>query len=556
MKWIRWWGLGVFVGLLVLLSATWYLLAPWLVKSSIEGIGSEAVGAQVDVEKVELGLFPAKFNLKSLQVTNPDAPMTNLVEIGEISLAVDSSPLFWKKLIVEEMIISGVKLSTPRKQSGELEGGRKTEQVANAIANFELPAADEIDTEKLIEEADLLTPKRIEAFNTSKNEIEEYWSEAFDKNKNEAELTAIQDEFNNLQQRAKENKLNVIKDRKKWKSLKKKIKQQQDKYTELKKRLASDKDKLSKQIKLIKQGPSDDLERLMNKVGLGEGGVENISEKFLGPKITPWVLKGLELAKNYQSTPATEDDEVLEQGLGRRVYFKDQQLLPELLIKNIVINGEQDSWRLEGKGNDIAVPPWQWKKPADLFAEFSGNGSANFRIKSAWKSENEMETKINAMAKNWALTNYILKQDNTGSFELLSAVINSSLKGNITLTRVDLKFDISISSPKISYPDSISGWQKQLMEGINQQQSIDIKVEVSGDLLNPKIKLKSGLEKIFKTMLSARLSEQTDNIKQSIQAKLSEKIGDLSSFQNLDFSAFMQQLNLQDNQLGDLLGNF
>ncbi len=555
MKWIRWWGLIVFFGLVILIAAAWYLLAPWLVKSSIESAGSEAVGAKVEVAELDLGLFPAKFNLKSLQVANADAPMTNLIEIGEISFAIDSGPLFWKKLVVEEMIISGVQLSTPRKTSGILEGGRKSQQVIDAVSNFALPDLDEVDTDKLLEQADLLTPGRIEKFNSNRTEIEDYWSKALDKKKFEEEIAGLKEEFNSLKKRAKNNKLNLLKDRKKWKSLKKKVKQQQTQFSDLKKKLKTDKAQLSNQLKLIKQGPADDMQRLMNRVGLGDGGMESLSDKFLGPKITPWVMKALEFAKNYQSTPDVEEENY-QQGLGRRVFFRDEQFLPEVLIKNIVISGAQGSWTLGGKGNDIAIPPWQWNKPAVIAGDFTGDGNANFNIKSSWKSEKEMLTNVSASAKNWSLKNYIVKQDDTGTYELLSGIINSKLEGSITLKAVDLKLDLSLTSPKFSFPDNLEGWQKQMMDGVNQQKSIDVKVIVSGDLLSPEIKIKSGLEKVFKQVLKSRVSKETDKIKLKLENSLSEKIGDVSKFKNLDFSAFKDQLDLGDNQLKDLLGNF
>ena len=556
MKWIRWWGLAVFLGLTVTLGAAWYLLAPWLVKSSIETLGTESVGAEVNVAEVDLGLFPAKFNLQNLQITNADAPMTNILEVGEISLAIDSSALFWKKLIVEEMIISGVKFSTPRTHSGKLEGGRKTQQALNAIDNFTLPDINEIDTDKLIEESELLTPKRIAEFNQSSEEIKKYWEEALDEKKNTAEIEIIKVEFNRLKNRSKQNKLNLIKDRKKWKALKKQIKQQQKKYSGLQKRMLEDKKTLSKQLQLIKQGPKDDLNQIMGKVGLGDNGLENLSEKFLGPKITPWVMQGLEFAKSYQSTPSSEEDEIVPKGLGRRVYFKDEQNLPEILIKNIVINGEQGSWTLGGEGNDIAVPPWQWNKPAKISGNFGGNGNANFKIKSAWKSETEMLTELSASANKWKMKNFPLKQDASGNFELESAVINSSLTGSITLEKIDLSMRLAVSSPKISYPESLTGWQKQMIEAINLQKSIQINIKIGGDLLSPKITIESGLEKIFKQLLSVRMAKETDKIKQKLEASLSDKIGDISSFKNIDFSSFQDQLNLEDSQLENLLGKF
>ena len=85
-KWIRWWGLGAFVVVAALLGCVWILFVDGWVKTQVEEAGTGAVGAKVELDSVDLTLFPAGLTLTRLQVTDPKEPMTNAVEIAQVSM--------------------------------------------------------------------------------------------------------------------------------------------------------------------------------------------------------------------------------------------------------------------------------------------------------------------------------------------------------------------------------------------------------------------------------------------------------------------------------------
>ena len=121
MKWIRWWGLGVFLFLALAMTALWVLVVDSIVKQKIEEEGTAAVGAKVELDHADLTLFPTGLSLTRLQVTNPNEPMTNAVEIAKLSMGLDGLLLLRRKVIIDEMIITGVKFGTVRTTSGAID---------------------------------------------------------------------------------------------------------------------------------------------------------------------------------------------------------------------------------------------------------------------------------------------------------------------------------------------------------------------------------------------------------------------------------------------------
>ncbi len=140
MKYIRWKALlplSVFLLLLVIWGA---FFADATLKYAVEAGGTAAVGAKVELADAELGILDGHVTLEGLQVTNPNAPMTNLVEAEALVFDVGILPALEKKVVIDTMAARGIRFNTPRQTSGALPpkpvDPDAEESSSQVIANF------------------------------------------------------------------------------------------------------------------------------------------------------------------------------------------------------------------------------------------------------------------------------------------------------------------------------------------------------------------------------------------------------------------------------------
>ncbi|MDH3223858.1 MAG: hypothetical protein OEO23_09085, partial [Gemmatimonadota bacterium] len=106
---------------LLALVGVGYFVLDGVVKSAIEDTGADIVGAKVELRAADFQLGEGRVVLEGLQVANPDAPFTNLLEAGQIVVDLRVDPLLQKKVVADSFVIRNVRFGTQRETSGALE---------------------------------------------------------------------------------------------------------------------------------------------------------------------------------------------------------------------------------------------------------------------------------------------------------------------------------------------------------------------------------------------------------------------------------------------------
>jgi len=117
---VRWKGLIAFAVIIVLIILFNLLFLDGIIKGIVEGQASSAVGARVDIGDLRFSIFGLKVEIRDLQVTNPEQPMKNTVQVGSMAFDLAAAPLLKKKVVIERMSVADLAFGTPRKTSGAL----------------------------------------------------------------------------------------------------------------------------------------------------------------------------------------------------------------------------------------------------------------------------------------------------------------------------------------------------------------------------------------------------------------------------------------------------
>src|SRR5688572_937641 len=114
-KIFRWKAIGPLLLLFLLIGILLWLFAEPVVKDTTEEVSTELLGTQVDVGRLDIIAKEASVDLRELQIADPFDSTRNLVEAADIRLKLDPLALAEKKVVVENLRLSGMRFGTTRR---------------------------------------------------------------------------------------------------------------------------------------------------------------------------------------------------------------------------------------------------------------------------------------------------------------------------------------------------------------------------------------------------------------------------------------------------------
>jgi uncharacterized protein (TIGR03545 family) len=161
----RWRAVGPLLFFLAVFLIVWALFGERVVKTQLESALGTALGTQVDLAGLRIREADAAVDLSGLAIADPRNPRRNLLEAGAIVVDLDPAPLAEKKLVVDRLALSDLRLGTPRSRPARPADPRSpagrllraTEQWAREKFQFPALALGRLDTLKSL----VLDPSRL-----------------------------------------------------------------------------------------------------------------------------------------------------------------------------------------------------------------------------------------------------------------------------------------------------------------------------------------------------------------------------------------------------------
>jgi uncharacterized protein (TIGR03545 family) len=190
LKIFRWKAIGPLLVLTVIAGVLWWLFADTIARRETQKVGTQMLGARVEIEHLHLDLKNGDVTIRGLTIASPHEAFKNLLQADEIVADLDMLPLTEKKIIIDRVAANGLRFGTPRTtdgrvaaKSGEGIAGRALSEARQWANQFQVPLL-QLATGKLsidsLDPRNLSTIPAAEALAARADSSRRAWQDAFD----------------------------------------------------------------------------------------------------------------------------------------------------------------------------------------------------------------------------------------------------------------------------------------------------------------------------------------------------------------------------------------
>ncbi len=558
-QWIRWWGLGLFIAILLL---AWLATNP-LIKRGIEFAGTQAVGAKVELDGVTWRWGGPALTLDRLQVTNPEAPMSNLFEAGRMEFALDGWALLRRQFVAENLAVEDLAFNTPRAQSGAIERrifarDRTDEEPDDFDITRLLPGlADMPDPGDLAAEGRENIERELDEIDNQGRAIETGWDEHIQRLPGSATVDGYRDRWRELQRRDPLRQAAGIRE------LTRDIDRDLDTIRSLDDRLQDDRQTLRELNRQARALPGRESRRLVSGMGLDDG-LEGFTRALLGEELTGQVEQALaayEFASTHLAGRKRDEPPRPPRGEGEYIRFPEEEPLPRFLIKRAAVNGvieiAEQPIRFSGQIRDITHEPAVWGRPMTLAIEGGNEAGVELTVNGRFDhrdapSRDELDFSLNGLAINNATLS------DSSRLPIVLEQSRADITGNMVVTerRLDSSVNTRFEQARFSAGSAdASGTVRRVANAIEGISAFRLDLGLGGTLRSPQISVNSDLDRIIMQALGdevrRELAATREEVERRLRAEIKSELDALAAYE-AQLEDFQRQIDERRQALRDI----
>ncbi len=534
-KWIRWPGLVAFIVVVALMATIWFVLVNRIVKRAIEQAGTQAVGAKVELAGAEVTLAPAGLTLTGLQISDPDEPMTNAVDVQRISLLMDGLNLLRRKVIVHQMTVDGVRFGAPRKSSGAI--GTQGPGVVRKIAKtkFVLPSAQSPDVKEILAKEELQSLKLAESLRADIRAEQDRWKQQLADLPDKTTFDGYKQRLDKVKSAGKGGLGGIVGGAGEAAAIQNDITQDLDKIAAAKKTLDSNVAQLRKRLDEAAKAPEDDLRRIRDKYALSSQGLANMSSALIEGPLEEKIHKALSWYRKLQpflqsSGERKGDAQVVRplRGAGVDVRFREQAPLPDLLIRETSVSLNAATGMIAGRIRNIT--PDQDRLGAPLTFAFAGDKLAGLKSVRLDGEVNRVKPADPRDTATLAIRGYRLTDLSLSADPLPVSVKEAStdldLKAGLRGEALEATMTGTLQSLRLTAgakPDA-GVMAKAVASALSGVRALHLKADVTGTITQYDVRLSSDLDQVLKQALGKQMQEQAGKLESQLRAAIAGKV--------------------------------
>jgi uncharacterized protein (TIGR03545 family) len=516
-----------------------------MIECAIERAGTQAVGAKVELAAADLTLVPLGLTLSGLQVTDPEAPMTNAVEARRISFLMDSLNLLRRKVIINEMTVDGVRFGTPRKTSGAVGKEEPGKVQKTATAKFALPSAQIPDVKEILAKEELQSLKLAETLRADVQAEQDRWKQQLAELPDKAKFEEYKKRLDKVKSSGKGGLGGIVGGAGEAAAIQKDISQDLDRITTAKKTFENNLAQLRKRLDEATKAPEEDLRHLRDKYALSPQGLANMSNALiegpLGDRLETALRWYAKLQPHLQSSGERKGTvEVVKplRGKGVDVRFKERAPLPDFLVRTAKVGLELTAGLVSGTIRNVT--PDQPVLGAPMTFEFAGDKLTGLQSLKLNGEVNRVDPARphDAAAMNvrgYRLSDLALSTDDSLPVSVKEALMDADFKAGLRGEALDAGLAATLQSVRITTgakPDA-GAVAKAVASALSDVKSLHLKADITGTVKDYNVRLSSDLDQVLKQALGRQMQAQVGKFESQLRAAIAEKVskplGDLKA---------------------------
>lgn len=542
-------------------------------KSAMEYLGYQVVGAQVDIKNLETSFTKGTFRIQGLEITNSQNPSRNVLAIGDVRFQVLWDGLLRARFVVDEMAVEQIQIDTPRSSPGKVkppeppkpqkEGPSALEKEANKLKDKALDKTkSQYSNNVLGDLAALLSGtssseqlEKIEGTLASKAKLTEVqkfydekskiWEQKLAALPKPKEIQDLGDRMGKVKTSNFKNPQELIDSLNQLKTLADEANNKYKNLDETQKSLSTDLKTLETGIKDINALVQSDIANLEKRFGIPKLDARSLAEGLLRPYIDPYMAKFGEykamadkyLPPNLMKKGKPDEVDVSMQprprAKGVSYEFGRPNSYPIFWIKKISISSKANPslqiGDLSGLVTNVTSNQALIQKPTEmaLNGDFPSMNLNGFSFKATFNNlKPQSLVSYDLGIRQYPIDGRKLVASEEASIEFTKATASLHSSGRLTgLTSLDMK--LSQIMTDISYQVSA---KNEVVDGIlkgvfSSLPKLSIDVNAKGDLPDFALGIESNLGPELERGFQREVQKKIDEARTKIKAQIEEQVG-------------------------------
>lgn len=404
---------------IVLAGIIGFFLQDHYIERAMERTGEAVVGAKVEIDGLDFSLFGLSCTWQRLQIANPNNTWRNLIETGRASFDLEARPLFWGRILIEEMALEQVRSGSRRSTDGALpvEPGASDQpglaEKATKAINQRIEALKDLDfatlaksfkIDSLIDPQKLSSVQGYQKLTSNADSTFDRWQTALQITDYRQRLQAIQSNVAKIKPDSLQNDLIAMAETvKRLDEIRQRITQLKQDIGAQSQALTSDFQSITDELAALKGSVQADIEMAKRRAKLQGLEVKDVALALFGEPVISRIEQMLEyisVGRRYLPAAsalfASEEEPSPPRFEGQDIYFPFHYRYPRFLVKKIRLSGMTaagDSTRgyaLEGDIFGLTNEPPVFGQPTRVDLKFYRQTGNHYAIRSVLDHTGEM----------------------------------------------------------------------------------------------------------------------------------------------------------------------